>query len=173
MPEPSRPPGSVTATGWQATAVAAVVGAGLGWSLFSALGKFGADLPRLPLPVTLAIALLAGLVGLQAVVTHRTIQVRRQAVPAGRAVALLVLGKTCLLAGAGLAGGYAAAAAFFWTRQEAVVPREIVVSSVAAVLASVALCVAGAFLERSCRIPGPPDEDATPPDIPGSADTPD
>jgi len=87
-------------------------------------------------------------------------------------VQLLALGKTSLLAGAGLAGGYAAVAAFFWSRQEASTPREIVFSSVVAVVASAALATAGAFLERSCRIPGPPDEDATPPDIPGSADTP-
>jgi hypothetical protein len=172
MPEPSGPPGTVAATGWQAVGVAVVVGAGLGWALFTALDKFGAELPRFPLAVTLAIAVMAALVGAQAVVTHRTIQVRRQVVPPRRAVSLLVLGKTCLLAGAGLAGGYAAVAAFFWTRQEASVPRELVVSSVVAVVASAALAAAGAFLERACRIPGPPDEDATPPDIPGSADPP-
>lgn len=172
MPPSVRSPGTVRPTGWQAVGVAVVVGAGVGWSLFTALDKFGAELPRLPLMVTLAIAVLAAVVGTQAVLAHRMIQVRRQPVAPGRAVALLVLGKYCLLAGAGLAGGYAAVAAYFWSRLEASLPREIVVSSAAAVVASVALGIAGAFLERACRIPGPPDEDATPPDIPGSADTP-
>jgi hypothetical protein len=173
MPRAPRPPGTVRPTGWQAVGVAVVVGAGLGWSLFALLNKFGAELPRLPLAVTLAIAVLAAAVGTQAFVAHRTIQVRRQPMAPGRAVALLVLGKSCLLGGAGLAGGYGAVAAHFWTRLDASVPRDIVVSSAAAVVASAALAVAGAFLERSCRIPGPPDEDATPSDVPGSTDSPD
>ena len=113
--------------------------------------------------VTFAIALFALLVGVQAVRTHRLVQVRREELPARKAVALLVLGKTCVLAGAGLAAGYAAVAAYFWSRQDAMLPRQRVLSSVVAVVVSVALAVAGAFLERACRIPRTTDEDATPP----------
>lgn len=162
--------GRVGPTGWQAVGVALVAGGGIGWSLFSALDAFGAPLPQLPLAVTFVIALIAAVIGGQAAVTHRAIQVRRQPIAPRRAVALLVLGKACLLTGAGLAGGYLAIAAYSWSRQDAALPRERVISSGAAVAASVALAVAGAFLERSCRIPGPPDEDATPPTIPGTSD---
>lgn len=167
-PDPA--PGSVAPTGWQPVGVALVAGAGVGWSLFSALDAFGAALPQLPIAVTLVIALIAAVVGGQARLTHNAIQVRRQPIAPRRAVSLLVLGKACLLTGAGLAGGYLAIAVYSWSRQEAALPRERVISSVVAVAASVALAVAGAFLERACRIPGPPDEDATPPTIPGSQD---
>jgi ABC-type Fe3+-siderophore transport system permease subunit len=54
-------------------------------------------------------------------------------------------------------------AAYFWSRQDAVLPRERVLSSVVAVVVSVALAVAGALLERACRIPHTTDDDATPP----------
>jgi hypothetical protein len=164
------PPGTVTPTGWQPIGVALVAGAGVGWSLFTGLDAIGAPLPQLPIAVTLLIAVLAAVIGGQAAVTHRAIQLRRQTIAARRAVALLVLGKSALLTGAGLAGGYIAIAAYSWTRQDAALPRERVISSAVAVVASVALAAAGAFLERSCRIPGPPDEDATPPAIPKSSD---
>ena len=162
--------GTVALTGWQSIGVALVAGAGVGWSLFSALDVFGAPLPQLPVAVTLLIAVMAAVIGGQAAVAHRAIQIRRQPIAARRAVALLVLGKATLLTGAGLAGGYIAIAAYSWTRQDAALPRERVVSSAIAVVASVALGAAGAFLERSCRIPRPPDEDATPPTIHGSSD---
>ena len=171
MSDPAGPTGSVEPTGWQPIGVALVGGAGIGWSVFTALDAFGAALPPLPLVVTFAIAVLAALIGGQAAVVHRTIQVRRAPMPARRAVALLVLGKACLLTGAGLAGGYAAIAAYNWSRQDAILPRERVVSSLVAIVASVALAVAGAFLERACRIPGPPKEDATPSANPGSTDS--
>ena len=164
------PRGSVAPTGWQPVGVALVAGAGLGWSLFTALDAFGAPLPQLPIAVTLLIAVLAAVIGGQAAVTHRALQVRRERIASRRAVALLVLGKAALLTGAGLAGAYIAIAAFSWGRQDAALPRERVISSAVAVVASTALAAAGAFLERSCRIPGPPDEDATPPTIPGSSD---
>lgn len=167
------PPGTVTPTGWQTIGVALVLGLGLGWSVFSALDRFTGDVPQLPLAVTVVVGVLAGVIATQAVLTHRTIQVRRAPVPPRRAVALLVLGKACLLGGAALVGGYAAIAAFLWRRFEGDLARDRLVGPVVAVLASVGLAVAGAFLERACRIPGPPKEDATPGTIPGSSDTPD
>ncbi|MFZ0530585.1 MAG: DUF3180 domain-containing protein [Propionicimonas sp.] len=162
MSDPDGPQPTVAATSWRVVGIAIVVGAGIGWSLFSALDALGWPAPQLPIVVTFAIALLAVIVAVQAARTHRTIQVRREVLPARRAVALLVLGKTCLLAGAGMAAAYAAVIVYFWSRQDASLPRERVASSAVAVVASVGLAVAGAFLERACRIP-PSDEDATPP----------
>lgn len=171
MPEPEPPTGRVQPTGWQPIGVAVVAGAGLGWSGFTALDAFGFPLPQIPLAVGVVIAVLSVGVWVQAGFTHRTIQVRRLPVAPRRAVALLVLGKACLLGGAAMAGGYAAVAAYSWSRQEAALPRERVLNSAVALVASVTLAVAGAFLERACRIPGPPKEDATPPTIPGSRDS--
>lgn len=168
-----RPPGTVAPTSWQSVGVAAVVGLGLGWSLFTALDRLTGEVPQLPLAVTLLVAVLAAVVGAQAALTHRTIQVHRLPVPPRRAVALLVLGRACLLGGSALVGGYLAITAFLWRRLELNLPLERVVSPAVAVVASAALAAAGAFLERACRVPRPPKEDATPPTIPGSADTPD
>ncbi len=173
MPESAPPPGTVTPTSSQSIGVALVVGIGLGWSLFTALDRFTGEVPQLPLAMTAVIAVLAAVIGIEAVRTHRTIQVRRLPVPPRRAVALLELGKACLLGGTALVGGYAAVAAFLWRRLEVNLPRERLVSPLVAIVASAGLAVAGAFLERSCRIPRPRKEDATPSTIPGSPDTPD
>ena len=106
------------------------------------------------------------LVSVQAVVAHRIRPTARRC----PAALLLVLSKACLLTGR-LAGTR-------WrpTNWSPLTPRcrANVVSSVTAVVASVGLAVAGAFLERACRIPHPgKDDDATPPTIPGTSDTPD
>ena len=171
MTEPPHPPGTVQPTSWQSIGVAFVVGAGLGWSIFSALDRFAGDVPQVPLAVTAVVAVLAAIVGVEAWITHRTVQVRRLPVPTRRAVALVALGKACLLGGTVLAGGYAAVAAYLARRLELNLPRELLLGPVVAIVASAALAAAGAFLERACRIPGPPKEDATPPVIPGSPDT--
>jgi drug/metabolite transporter (DMT)-like permease len=167
------PAGTVTPTGWQALGVALVVGAGVGWSAFALVDRVSGDVPSVPLAAAVLIAVLAAVVWVLAVWTHRRIQVRRQPVPPGQGVALLVLGKTCLLGGAALVGAYAAIAVFVARRVELGLPTTRVLGPVVAVVASAAVTVAGGFLERACRIPGPPDEDATPPGIPRSPDTPD
>ncbi len=169
MPGPT--PGTVSPTGWQAVGVAVVVGAGFGWSGFTALDRLTGEVPQVPLVITLLLLVLAAAVGTQAAFTHRTIQLRRRPVPPRRAVTLLVLGKSCLLAGAALAGGYFAIAAFLWRRLELNLPLERVVNPGVAFLGGAALAVAGALLERACRVPRPPKPDATPPTLPGSPET--
>lgn len=164
-PEPTLRP-----TGWQTVGVAAVVGAGLGWLLFSMLDLLDLPLPALPLAVVATTAVLAVFTAIQAWGAHRTIQVRHAVPEPGRAVRLVVLGKASLLVGAALAGGYAAIAGYSVSRWDAVLPRERVISSVVAVVASVGLAVAGAFLERACRIPPSDDDDATPPRNPDRSD---
>lgn len=146
-------------------ALAALVGGAAGWLLFAIPEALGADLPVLPYAAGLVIGLVAAIVGGFAFTTHRTIQTRREFVEPSRAVALLALGKTALLGGVGLAAGYAAAAAYFWPRVEAELPRERIVSAIIAAVAALVLASAGYFLERACRIPRPPDDDtsATPP----------
>jgi Predicted membrane protein len=169
MTEPGPQP-TLRPTGWQTIGVAVVVGAGLGWLLFSLLDLFDLPLPQLPLAVVGTTAVLAVFTAIQAWATHRTVQVRHEQLEPQRAVRLVVLGKASLLVGAALAGGYAAIAGYSVSRWDAVLPRERVISSVVAVIAGVGLAVAGVFLERACRIPPSADDDATPPRNPDHAD---
>ncbi len=165
---PPRGGGTVPPTQLPALALAAVVGAASGWLIFAGLDALGQPLPSVPPAASLAIGLISLVVAGLAVNTHRTIQTRRQPVVPRRAVSLLALGKTALLAGTGLAAGYAAVAVYFWPRLDAVLPRERVAASALAAAASIGLAVAGFFLERACRVPRPPDDDEDAPDTRGN-----
>ncbi len=172
MPD-SEPQGTVAPTGWQSVVAAVLIGAGTGWLIFDVPDRLGWPLPALPMIGSGAIAVLAVSVGFAAWSTHRRIQVRREPVPPVRAVTLLVLGKTCLLAGAGMAAGYAVVFGYFLNRLAAELARERVISSAVAAVGAIGLAIGGAILERSCRIPGPPSGDATPKGLPRSPGSPD
>lgn len=172
MPE-HEPGGTVRRTGWQTLGVAAVAGAGIGWLLFDVPERFGLPLPPLPLIASIVIGLLAVSVGFLAWTTHRKVQVRREPIMRNRAVAILALGKACLIAGVGLAFGYGSVIVFFLHRLAAELARERVISAVVAAVAATGLAVAGGFLERACMVPGPPSGDATPKDLPRSPSSPD
>lgn len=172
MPKPE-PKGTVRPTSPQMVATSALLGGGIGWLLFAVSESFGWPLPQLPLVVAVVIAVIAALIAVQARTTHRRIQVRAERLDPDRALALLVLGKATFIAGAGMVGGYVAVALYFVQRMAAELPRERVISSLVAIVASLGLAVAGAFLERACRIPGPPGGDATPKDVPRSESLPD
>ena len=92
--------------------------------------------------------------------THQRIQVRRERIEPQRAVAFLVLGKASALAGALVAGGYLGFALMFLTRLDAAAPRDRVIRSAIAVVAGIVLCVMGLLLERACKVPTEPDDDA-------------
>jgi hypothetical protein len=168
----SDPEGTVRLTGWQSVIAAVLVGGGTGWLICAIPERFGWPLPLLPMVASGVIAVLAVVVGYLAWSTHRQIQRRRELMSDLRAVGLLALGKSCLLAGSGMLSGYAAVIVFFWNRLAAELARERVVSAAVAVVGSVGLAIAGALLERSCRIPGPPRGDATPKVLPESPSTP-
>jgi hypothetical protein len=150
--------------------LAAVAGAALTWGGFTLLERFGWPLPPAPLLAAAAIGLLAAVTGVLAVRTHRAVQRRRVPVEASRAVAALALARTATLGGAALAGGYAAIAVHSLAHLAADLPRARLIGSAVALLASLALLVAGVALERACRIPDPPDDpdDATPGEEPGA-----
>lgn len=162
--------GTVAPTSPRTLALAAVVGAGIGWVTYAGLDSLGQPLPAVPLAAAFAVALSALVVAGFAVTTYRAVQKRREPMEPRTAVALLALGKTALVAGVGLAAAYLAIAVFFWPRLEAALPRERVLASVLAAAAAIALAAAGYFLERACRVPRPPEDDdssATPPGNPG------
>jgi len=157
-----QPGGSVKLTPFRALVVAALFGGLAGWLLVVTANAFDLIPPEVPWSAPIGLILLAALVGALAYSTHQRIQIRRERMEPSRAVAFLVLGKASALAGALVTGGYFGYALMFLTRIDAVAPRDRVIRSGIAVLAGIALCIAGLALERACKIPGEDDEDDRP-----------
>jgi ABC-type Fe3+-siderophore transport system permease subunit len=156
---PSGPGGSIDVTRPRTLAVSAVIGAVCGWLIVAVSNAMGATPPLVPWTAPIGLVLITALVGVLAYTTHQRIQVRRERVVPERAVSFLVLGKASALAGAVVAGGYLTFALMFVSRLDAEAPRERVVRSAVALLAGVALSIAGLLLERACKVPGLDDKD--------------
>lgn len=156
--EPSS--GSVNLTPFRALVVAAVFGGLSGWLVVVIANAFDLIPPEVPWTAPIGLILVAALVGALAYATHQRIQVRRERIEPQRAVALLVLGKASALAGALVAGGYFGFALMFLARLDAAAPRDRVIRSAVAIVAGVALSIMGLLLERACKVPTEPDEDA-------------
>ena len=152
--------GSVNLTPFRALVVAAVFGGLSGWLVVVIANAFDLIPPEVPWTAPIGLILVAALVGALAYATHQRIQVRRERIEPQRAVALLVLGKASALAGAPVAGGYFGFALMFLARLDAAAPRDRVIRSAVAIVAGVALCIMGLLLERACKVPTEPDEDA-------------
>lgn len=153
--------------------VAGVFGALAGWLVVVVSNAVELVAPQVPWSAPLGLLLITALVGALAYTTHQHLQVRRQRMPPDRAVGLLVLGKATALAGALVAGGYLAFGLLFLARFDAEAPRERVIRSAVAVVAGVALAVAGTRLERACKVPGSGDDDEEDPDDLRGRDLPD
>jgi H+/Cl- antiporter ClcA len=152
--------GSVNLTPFRALVVAAIFGGLGGWLLVVTANAFDLIPPEVPWTAPIGLILVAALVGALAYATHQRIQVRHERVEPQRAVAFLVLGKASALAGAVVAGGYFGFALMFLTRLDAAAPRDRVIRSAVAIVAGVLLCIMGLLLERACKVPTEPDEDA-------------
>ena len=156
-------PPTVSLTTWRTVAAVALGGFALGWALYFSLDRLSLALPVPPLLGAGAIAVVAALVGWQARRTRRTIR-RREPMAPTAAVARIALGKSALLAGAALAGGYAGVALHAAGFLEAQLPRERAIGAAVTALAAVILAVAGRRLERACELPPPsPDDPAATP----------
>jgi hypothetical protein len=70
-----------------------------------------------------------------------------------RAVNLLLLAKAAALAGAVFAGGYLGFALHFIDNMDVDLPRERVIRSASAAVASIVVMISGLLLERACRVP--------------------
>jgi H+/Cl- antiporter ClcA len=152
--------GSVNLTPFRALVVAAVFGGLSGWLVVVIANAFDLIPPEVPWTAPIGLILVAALVGALAYATHQRIQVRRERIEPQRAVALLVLGKASALAGALVAGGYFGFALMFLARLDAAAPRDRVIRSAVAIVAGIVLCIVGLLLERACKVPTEPDEDA-------------
>lgn len=165
MTEPSQAPEAphgppeptVLPTPVRAVVVAVLTGAIVSQLVVGIARALGGVPPAVSVTTAVMFVLLAVVVGALAYTTHQQVQVRHELAEPRRAVNLLVLGKTVLLAGAAFTGGYAAYALTFVGSLDAALPRARVVYSALAALASVAVAVAGWYLERALRVP-PSDE---------------
>jgi hypothetical protein len=154
-----QPTGSVGLTPVRALVVAALFGGLAGWLLVITANALDLIPPEIGWSAPIGLILAAALVGALAYFTHQRIQVRRERIEPSRAVAFLVLGKACALAGALVAGGYLGFALMFLGRLDADAPRERVIRSSVAIVAGIALCVAGLLLERACKVPRDEEDD--------------
>ena len=171
MTEPGKTPHPTiepTSPGWVVTS--AMLGAGSAWLLFNTLQRMGESLPRIEAVAWVSVGVLAAGIAALAVNTARLVKERRTDLDPRAAVNRLLLGKTSLLAGAGLGAAY-----LFWVVLSLpgwpapLAQGRVVHGSIATVLCA-CWALAGWFLERACRIRKDSGDD-TPGDVPDPDDT--
>ncbi|MEV6629998.1 DUF3180 domain-containing protein [Actinoplanes sp. NPDC051470] len=149
---------SIRPTSISVLVVAALVAAAVGWLLLS---FFYNEWPAPPWLPVIVIAALAAAEGILAQNTAARVQRRRGALPVEPlAVArYAVLAKASSLAGA-LYGGYCAGLLlFFALDMSREFSNDALPATAGGVVAALALVGAALWLERSCRVPEPPDRD--------------
>lgn len=142
-----RPTSLLTLLGW------AVVGLLLGWAVHPVSVRLGVVPPLVASAQPLALLLLAAILGYVAVVTRRTVRVRRQLLPAHQAVNRLVLARASALVGSLVAGGYLGYG-LSWVGDPSELADDRLVRSLLACGAGVVAVVAALLLERACRVRG-------------------
>lgn len=162
----TEPPEKLRPTPVRVVAVAAMVGAVVTYVFFATLENLSQSAPRVPPIAWISMAGIAIATGALAWVTQQQVQKRREPIEPGRGVALLVLGKTALLAGAVFAGGYLTVLLLYLPRIAAPIPAERVLNGGIAAGAAVVLAVAGWLLERACITPDSDDSGESGDDIP-------
>ncbi len=158
MAEP-RPTVEPTHPGTVASAV--LVGAGLSWVTWQFVLFTGRSLPALGPIVWLPILALALLIGWLAFVTRGAVRNGREPLEPATALPRLQLGKTSVLAGAGLAAAYVVLALVASGGLPAPLAQGRVGHATVAAFLCVVWAVAGLALESACRIPDDQDGDST------------
>jgi hypothetical protein len=138
-------------------AVAGIAGL-LAFGALWVLAEPSSSVLAVPWALPALFAVLGAAVLLAAWPVRQYLRGRRPAVDALRAARVLALAKACALVGAGLTGGYLAAAADLLLAPSSPLVRARALSAGAAALAALVLAVAGAVAERYCRLP--PEGDA-------------
>jgi hypothetical protein len=151
------PEGRVKNTGPGPLVAFAAVALLLGWALRPLSLRLDATAPRVGwLPVG-ALFFVAAFLGWLAWSTYVMLHRRRLRLEPHKAVNRLVLAKSCALAGAAVAGGYAGYALSWLGSLEAELARDRFTHSLIAALAGVLIVTGSLLLERACRVP--PDRD--------------
>lgn len=140
--------------------VAGLASAAVAWLLIS---RFYGDFPRLPWLPTVTLAALAVLEGYAAMNTRARIERRpgQDAVNPLMVARFVVLAKASSLVGAIFGGFYAGLVGWLAIERTRAATNDLP-AGVAGLVAGLALVVAALWLERSCRVPEPPDEDREP-----------
>jgi len=135
---------------WPTVLLTVLCGAAVGWAVFAFMNAHSSQ-PSVPWAAAIAVAALAICAGALAWWTWRHLRARQELMEPSRAVALVAAGKSALLAGAFITGGYLAVAIFNCRRLDAALPRERFIVSIVAAVAGFALAAAGRILEHACR----------------------
>lgn len=138
-------------------AVAGLAGAAAGWVLLSG---FYNDMPPLPWLPTVTVAALAVLEGMLAQNTAARIERKpgREPIDPLAVARYVVLAKASSLAGA-IFGGFSAGQLAWLLVEPTSAARSDVPAAATGLAAALALIAAGLWLERSCRVPDPPEDD--------------
>ena len=155
--EPS--PGRLRPTSARLLAGAAVAGLVSGWFGGALLEGTTAAVPNVPWTAVLVLVFAAATLGWLAWSTHRTVHRQRRWIDPHRAVYYLVLAKASSLVGALMAGVYLGFGARFLDDLAAPLPQERVLRAGLVTVAAVLVVVTALLLERSCRVPKPPEGD--------------
>lgn len=148
--EPPEPRGSLRPTSARALTACVVAGLAIGWGIHPLLNRLGGRPPLVSWTQSLALVLVALIMGFLAWHTWQTIQVRGERLQVHQAVNRLVLARACALGGALIGAGYVGYAVSWLGDQSQYADRWILRSVVAA---GGAACVtlASLVLERACR----------------------
>jgi hypothetical protein len=129
----------------------AVVGLAGGWLVHPIAERVLGTAPIVSWVQSLALVLVAAILGGTAHATWRTVQVRHQRLQSHQAVNRLVLARACALVGALAAGGYLGYG-LSWLGSEAELADQRLVRSLVAAVGSVLIVVTALLLERACRV---------------------
>jgi hypothetical protein len=141
-----RPISGGALTGWAVTGLIA------GWLLRRVAESWWGHAPRVTWLQPLALLLVVLVIGGTAWATRRSLQGKAERLEPLHAVNRLVLGRTCALAGALVAGGYAGyALSWLGISGDPLAGQRVLRSAISAVL-GLGVCVSGLLLERACRV---------------------
>ncbi|WP_229052275.1 DUF3180 domain-containing protein [Aeromicrobium sp. Leaf350] len=141
--------------------LAVVVSAGLllGAGLPVLVRRLGGDVPLLSWGPATLLAIAAGIVGVVAWSTWKSVHRDHQRVNADRALFHLALAHASSRVGALFLGGYAGFALAYVDLWETTNGRDRVLHGGGAAVAAALLMLAGLLMERACRLPTDDDED--------------
>jgi hypothetical protein len=144
-------PRAMRPLGPAAPASAVAVGLVLGWLVRPGSAALDRVPPLVPWASVLVLGVVAGILGLTALATRRSLADPVRRLEPHRAVNRLVMARACAVGGALVAGGYAGYA-LSWVGLGTELADQRLARSLAAAVAAAAVVTAGLVLERACRV---------------------
>ncbi len=151
--EPPEPRGTLRPTSAGALTACAVVGLVGGWAIHPVMIRITDRPPLVSWTQSLAVVLVAVIMGFLAWHTWQTVQVRRQRLELHQAMNRLVLARACALGGTLIAAGYLGYA-ISWLGDDSKFADRWVLRALVAAAGGVGVTLASLALERACRADG-------------------